>query len=127
MQAEEVVKIAGERVRPLEPHVVRPSLRPDNKERRPRTVLPAQHGGRIELLVVEPPRGERVRFVPIVIRRCVGVGQLAGVRVGAFTDERLRVELQGERGGDRVVHPSGEGNGFLLEVREPVGTRRVRS
>src|SRR5205823_13304046 len=101
-------------------------LGPHEEERRPRTVLPAQYGARVELFLVESlqRRGARVWTKARVVRRGAGVGQLARVEVLPRRHERLRVQLQRKVGRHRVVETSREAEQVLVEVREDV-VRRV--
>ena len=108
MQVEQIPEVACKRARPFERGVVGAPLRPDDEQSRAGSVLPAQHGGRVELLVVKPVGRGRVRFVAIVERCGVRVGQLTQAGVGAFADERLGVELQGEDRRESIVDPAGE-------------------
>src|SRR5207249_4859292 len=54
---------------------VLPPLGPHDEKGRAWAVLPAQHGGRVELLPVEPARYGRVRFVAIGECRGPGAGE----------------------------------------------------
>src|SRR5437762_2183608 len=76
MQVEEVTEVAAHGARPFGAVAMLPSLRPDEEQSGAGSVLPAQHGGRVECLLVEPVGGGRVRLVTIV--KGGGVGKRKG-------------------------------------------------
>src|SRR5205085_10452303 len=97
-------------------------LSPNDKECRPRTVLPARHRARVQLLDVEARvlGRERVRAVSILVPGCAWVSQLAQSEVTPSRQERLGVALQRERRRRRVVEPAGEAEQLLVEVSEEI-------
>src|SRR5205823_7058414 len=112
--------------------VVPAAVRPDDIDRRARTVLPAH-----DAVAPQLPRAER--GVRAGRRRewpkAVGVrarvrrdARLANVREPTLGQERLAVELEGEIGRDRVAQPRAHRYLPLLETREGVvrDVRRVR-
>src|SRR5207249_9047045 len=79
MQVEEVTEVAAHRPWPFGAVALLPPLRPDEEQSGAGSVLPAQHGGRVERLLVEPVGGSRVRLVTIVKGGSVGIGELAHI------------------------------------------------
>src|SRR5947208_16741927 len=116
MKPEHVQEIAPKRARPLERDIVAPPLRPHYEQRGAGTVFPPQHGGRVELLVVESAARKGERLVAIVVRDGVRVRERTWVRIGPFSDELLRVQLQRKRGREAVVDPAGEPHVILIET-----------
>ncbi len=104
MQPEQVLEIAPERARPLERDIVAPPLRPHYEQRGAGTVFPPQHGGRVELLVVESAGRKGERLVAIVERDGVRVCELTWVRIGPFAPaiKQLVVLLAEGQGRGRV-------------------------
>src|SRR6266702_6217351 len=90
MQVEEVTEVAAHRPQPFGAVAMLAPLRPDKEESGAGSVLPTQHGSRVERLLVEPVGGGRVRLVTIVVGGGAGIGELAHNWERALTDERLR-------------------------------------
>src|SRR5207244_6794503 len=96
-------------------------LRPDDEQRGSRLVLPPQNVGRSERLVVEVwIVAIRERSVPAEVIGIAAVDQLLEPRVARARHERLRIELQRERGAEAVIHAPRDTDRRLIETREDV-------
>src|SRR5437899_8813891 len=125
MEPEQVLEIARKRSRAHGRCKVPTSLGPYHEQGRPGPVLPAEHRGRVERLEVEPTGRGAVRLITIIEWLSVRVQQLVRVREIPFAHKRLRVQLEGEHGRERIIDPPGEGYLFLIQIRE-VRAGRVR-
>src|SRR5436309_12999952 len=74
MQVEEVAEVAAHGARPFGAVARLPSLRPDEEQSGPGSVLPAQHGRRVERLQADPDAGARVRPIRIATVTDTGTG-----------------------------------------------------
>src|SRR5205823_13959674 len=107
--------------RPLSAHLVASTLCPHDEQGRAGAVLPPQYRSRVEHLLVDSVGGSRIGRVAIVKRCSFGIsGELTQVRVGALTEERLGIQLDGEGGRQCVVDAAGERQLLQVQVRERV-------
>src|SRR6267143_2008649 len=110
-EIEQIVHVAAEGPRALEPCGPLATLAPNDEQCGPRAVLPPEHDVGAELLEVEPADVVRVRGVAVrliaahVVRRARRGRQLAHVAERPFRDEGLRVHLERHVRGERIREP----------------------